>query len=316
MKKVCIVGCGGIARVHAKNLSEEVELSFFSRRRSSAEAFSKEFGGGLVYENYEQVLAGDVDGVILCTPPDLHVEQVVAALAAIKGVMVEKPMCVSKAEVAVIAEAVRSQASVPLVVAENYYYKPSLKLIQSIIDQGLIGAVQEVEVRKCFSQISTGWKSGYGALLEGGIHFVALVSAIVGASPERVTAEFPGHRAGTAERHSLTQMYYERGARAELRYAWNSFSPTKGIFQHSRIKGEEGNLVFESNGLYVRLKARTRKKLYFPGLADMMGYGAMARDFIACLNEPGRMPLSGFSEAARDLDIVFAAYEGLEEKQG
>jgi predicted dehydrogenase len=56
MKRVCIVGCGGIARVHAKNLLGKVELSFFSRRQESAQGFSGEFGGGRVYESYEQVL--------------------------------------------------------------------------------------------------------------------------------------------------------------------------------------------------------------------------------------------------------------------
>ncbi len=311
MKKVCIVGCGGIARVHAKNLSGAVELSFVSRRRESAEIFSKEFGGGAVYESYEQVLTSDVDGVVLCTPPDIHADQLVAALGAAKGIMVEKPMCVAAAEVAAIARAIAAQPDVPLVVAENYYYKPSLKLIQSLIGQGFVGAVQEVQVRKCFSQTAAGWKSGYGALLEGGIHFVALVSAIMGAAPERVAAEFPGRNAGEPERYSITRMEYGHGARAELCYAWNSFSPTKGIFQHSRILGDEGRIVFESNGMYVRLKASRRNKFYFPGFADMMGYGAMVRDFVACLTEPGRGPQSGFFEAARDLDIVFTAYKGL-----
>jgi len=311
MKKVCIVGCGGIARVHAKNLAGEAELSFVSRRRESAEAFSAEFGGGMVYETYEEVLESDVDGVVLCTPPDVHAGQVVAALAAAKGVMVEKPMCVSAAEVAAIAEAVKQRGEVPLVVAENYYYKPSLKLIQSLLDQGYIGAVQEVEVRKCFSQVAAGWKSSYGALLEGGIHFVALVSAIMGTAPERVVAEFPGHSAGAPERHSLTRMHYDGGARAELHYAWDSFSPTKGVFQHSRVVGDKGKITFESNGIYLRVASPAHKKLYLPGFADMMGYGAMARDFVDCLQERGRRPHSGFAEAARDLDIVFSAYKGL-----
>jgi predicted dehydrogenase len=311
MKKVCIVGCGGIARVHAKNLLGAVELSFVSRRRESAEVFSREFGGGRIYEGYEQVLASDVDGVVLCTPPDAHAEQVVAALAAAKGVMVEKPMCVSAEEVAVIAAAIAAQPDAPLVVAENYYYKPSLKLIRSLVEQGFVGDVQEVRVRKCFSQAAAGWKSRYGALLEGGIHFVALISAIMEAEPERVEAEFPAYKAGEPERHSITRMHYRAGARAELHYAWNSFSPTKGVFQHSRVVGDQGKITFESNGIYLRIASPAQTKIYFPGFADMMGYGEMTRDFINCLEEKGRRPHSGFAEAARDLDIVFSAYKGL-----
>jgi predicted dehydrogenase len=200
---------------------------------------------------------------------------------------------------------------VPLLVAENYYYKPSLRQIQWIIEQGFVGEVREVQLRKCFSQAAAGWKSGYGSLLEGGIHFVALLSGILNKTPQQVQAEFPGYEAGLPERHSITRLHYAGGVRATLHYAWNVFSPTKGLLQHSRILGDEGRIVFESNGLYVHLKGKRRTRLYFPGFADMMGYGAMARDFVECLNEPGRQPLSGFAEAQRDLDIVFQAYKEL-----
>ena len=42
-----------------------------------------------------------------------------------------------------------------------------------------------------------------------------------------------------------------------------------------------------------------------------MGYGGMIRDFLGCLQEPGRQPYSELARARRDLAIVFAAYEGL-----
>ena len=51
--------------------------------------------------------------------------------------------------------------------------------------------------------------------------------------------------------------------------------------------------------------------LFFPGLRDLMGYDAQARDFIACLTDPKRAPRSGFAQAQRDLNIVFQAYRGL-----
>ena len=46
MKKVCLVGCGTIGRLHAKNLVGKVELSFHSRTQASAEALSRQCGGG------------------------------------------------------------------------------------------------------------------------------------------------------------------------------------------------------------------------------------------------------------------------------
>jgi len=310
MKKICLVGCGTIGRLHAKNLIGKAELSFCSRTRASAEAFSAEFGGGPVFDRYEEVLASAVDAVLISSPPEAHREQVIAALEASKGVLVEKPLCTTAEDLVAIGEAVTAHPDVLLMVAENYYYKPALKLIKSILQQGFIGQVQHATIGKRFTQAASGWKSGYGALLEGGIHFVAFGADLFDSEMQRVTAEFPGMVAGEPERSSVVRVDYAGGVQLELHYAWNAFSLVKGTFQHSRIVGTAGQIVFESNGIYVRLQGR-RKRLYFPGFADMMGYGGMVRDFLACLQETDRVPYSGFLRAERDLGIVFSAYERL-----
>jgi predicted dehydrogenase len=270
-----------------------------------------------VYGTFDEVLAAsDVDALLISSPPAFHCHQVIAALAAGKSVLVEKPMCVSAGEVERIGAAVEARADRFLMVAENYYYKPSLRLLQWLLRQGFIGEVQQVRVRKLFAQEASGWKSAHGALLEGGIHFVALIAGLFEAveqqAPVRVTAEFPGRGKGAPERHSVTRLVYAGGAQAELRYAWNARSLLKGTFQHSRISGAEGRITFESNGLYVRLRAPRRRRLYFPGLRDLMGYRGMIRDFLQCLESGDRKPFSDFARAARDLQIVFAAYGSTE----
>lgn len=313
MKKVCLVGCGTIGRLHAKNLVGRVELSFHSRTRASAEALSRQCGGGQVFATYAEVLASAVDAVLISSPPDAHCSQVVAALAAGKGVLVEKPLCATAGDLAAIAAAAAARSDALLMIAENYYYKPLLKRLKWIIRQGFIGQVQQATLGKHCTQQTAGWKSSYGALLEGGIHFVALgadLFADFADAPERVTAEFPGHRAGEPERNSVVRLEYASGAKLVLRYAWNAFSLTKGTFQHARILGTEGRVIFECNGLYVRLWGR-RKRLYFPGVGDLMGYQSMTQDFLQCLQEPGRKPYSDLARAKRDLGIVFAAYKGL-----
>ena len=315
MKKVCLVGCGNIGRVHARNLAGEVALCFCSRSRQSAEVFLREFDGERVFERFDQVLAASaIDALIICSPPEFHREQIVGALEAGKSVLVEKPMCAAVEEVEQIEKAA-AQPDCFLMVAENYYYKPSLALLEALIGEGAIGELQSAFVRKCFTQEATGWKRGYGALLEGGIHFVALISAIFEAAgqqrPERVEGEFPGMQQGEVERHSLTRMEYGGGAAAELHYAWNVGSLTRGTFQHSRIDGAEGRITFESNGIYVRLNARKRKKLFLPGFGDLLGYGRMTRDFLDCLHEKGRQPHSDLDRAKRDLHIIFEAYRSL-----
>ena len=314
-KKICIVGCGAIARVHAKHLREKAELHFVSRRRESAEALCSEFGGTTVYDNYEQALQATIDGVVICTPPEYHAEQTIVALQHEKGVLVEKPLCADEDALTHLAQAVATHPDVPFLVAENYYYKPSLERLRWILEQGFIGPLQSIRVRKCSMQAAVGWKSGYGALLEGGIHFIALISGLVDLTPISVRAHFPNRIDGEAERHSHVHMDYDSGLNATLHYAWNVPSLTKGVFQHSRIEGEAGHILFESNGLYMCLSSPERSGFFFPGLRDLMGYDAQARDFIACLTDPKRTPRSGFAQAQRDLNIVFQAYRGIWEKR-
>ena len=299
-----------MGRRHAKNLVGKVELSFHSRTRASAEALSRQCGGGPVFASYAEVVDSTVDAVLISSPPDAHRPQVVAALAAGKGVLVEKPLCATEGDLAAIVAAATAHSDALLMIAENYYYKPLLKRLRWIIQQGFIGQVRQATIGKRFTQQAAGWKSSYGALIEGGIHFVALGADLFADAPRQVTAEFPGQRAGEPERNSVVRVEYASGAELVLRYAWNAFSLTKGTFQHARILGTEGRIVFECNGLYVRLQGR-RKRLYFPGVGDLMGYKGMMRDFLQCLQDPGRQPYSDLARAERDLGIVFAAYKGL-----
>ena len=189
-KKICIVGCGAIARVHAKHLREKAELHFVSRRRESAEALCSEFGGTTVYDNYEQAVQAAIDGVVICTPPEHHAEQTIAALQHEKGVLVEKPLCADEDTLAHLGQAAATHPDVPFLVAENYYYKPSLERLRWILEQGFIGPIQSIRVRKCSMQAAVGWKSGYGALLEDASfvdELVRLFSAYLFPSGDRET---------------------------------------------------------------------------------------------------------------------------------
>ena len=303
--RICILGCGRIGALHARNLRGRAALYFCSRSRVSAQKFYTTFHGHGMFGDLNAVLASDIDAVVIASPPDQHKDQVVALLAAGKAVLVEKPMCVSPEELAEIDAALAQVESPLLMVAENYYYKPSLARLKHMIARGHIGEVLAVSVKKLAMQQARGWRSAYGALLEGGIHFVALISDLFDAAPEEVEAVFPGYSGRGAERESILRMVYGNGACGELHYSWQTRSLTKGLFQHSHIDGTHGRIAFESNGLYIYQRG---VRIALPGLKDLMGYRAMTTDFLACLHNRTRAPYSNFARAKRELQIVFEAY--------
>ena len=92
-----IVGCGMIARFHAKALAEVPGaklVALVSRRAAGAKKMADELGLHVeIYEDLSQALARrDVDVVIVTTPSGAHMEPAVAAAAAGKHVVVEKPL--------------------------------------------------------------------------------------------------------------------------------------------------------------------------------------------------------------------------------
>ena len=309
-KHVCLVGCGSIGRTHARNLRGRTRLSFCSGTAANARAFQLQFKGERVYPGYADVLDDPtVDAVVLATPPALHKDQVVAALQAGKGVLVEKPMCLNVSELDAICRAAADHPGPVLMVAENYYYRATLHYIKERLAEQSLGPLRAVSVKKLSEQTTEGWKSECGALLEGGVHMVALISDIIGAEPEKVTAEFPRVDPSGPERYSRTRLEYAGGIVAQLEYSWSTPSLTSGIFQHSYVHGEAGRIVFETNGLYAWINtAVTPRQLFLPLGRDILGYREMVRDFLRCLDNPEQRPYSDLTKARRDLSIVFAAY--------
>lgn len=304
---VAVIGCGRIGRVHAANLKGRARLVFASRRPRSAREFAGRFGGEAM-PHLDAVLArDDVSGVVLATPLADHAAQTVAALAAGKQVLVEKPLVADPAELDQVAGALEGHPPGALMVAENYLYKPLLRRPEQW--RGAIGDLRRVRLAKLTRQRAPDWRRRYGALLEGGIHFVALLGGLIEEAPDRVEARFPG--AAGPERRGEVRIRYRSGATGEIRYGWDQPSLPGGILQHSRIEGRDGRLVFESNGLYSVFASRVSgrwARFRIGPFEDLMGFRAMTRDFLRMLSDPGHRPRSDFSRARRDLELVFAAY--------
>ena len=276
MRHIGLLGCGRIGQVHAANVAAGLEhgaqLVFCSESGISAQRLQSKFGGRVCGDLSAMLGMPEVAAVIIATPPHLHAVQAIECLQAGKSVLVEKPLCTTLAQVEQMERAAAVAAPCFAMVAENYYYKPSLQSMKELIASGRLGGLRRVRVRKMTRQLDAGWKSGYGALLEGGIHFVALISDLVDCalaaapdsplSPIAVEADFPSRDSADAvERHSVTGWRYDGDVTASLHYAWDVPSLLRGTFQHSYIEGDAGRILFESNGLYLHFKgSRVRHK--------------------------------------------------------
>lgn len=307
-----------MARLHsrvARSLGRDIALSYASRDRAKAEAYSRRFGGRGAFGSYEAACASsDVDAVLICTPHALHVEHARLAAAHRKPMLIEKPIARTLEELDDI-EVAAAESGAPCMVAENYFFKPVVRVLRQHLDRGDVGDVLFIEVNRTKRQRVAGWRSdadmmGGGALLEGGVHWVNLMSSL-GGDVDAVLATRPqrGVRLVAPFEDTLAVVLrFASGAVGQLLYSWN-LGNRLGL-QGSKIFGTAGNVLFESNGLFVLVAGR-RRLLRFPGVRDLMGYRAMLRHFVSCVRE-NRPPAMSLALARRDLGIVLAAYRSLE----
>jgi UDP-N-acetylglucosamine 3-dehydrogenase len=307
------LGCGGIAAQHARRLArlDGVRFSFASRDEIRAAGFRTRLGGARAYGSYAAALASaEPDTAVITTPTAQHLPLTLAALAAGKDVIVEKPAFLRSTDVDAVEAAVLATGR-RVLVAENYAYKPLAGVLRRIIEAGEIGEVRYLTVNALKSRRPGGWRddaalAGGGALLEGGIHWISLMAGL-GLTVESVQGYRPGGLEGI-ERSMLLVVQYEQGAIGTLHHAWDTPSLLRGL-RISRVYGSRGSIAFESNGLFVLLHAK-HSRVIIPGWRDIAGYHAMFTDFIACLRE-GREPRMTLAQARRDLELVEAAYRSL-----
>ncbi len=313
MIRLVFLGCGKIARAHAKRLRKhrkDVEVGFASRDGERAKAFAAELGGRAFGSYAEAIASPDVDAVAVVTPPSSHTELALAALAAGKHVVLEKPPAATAADIDRIAAAAAT-AGKQVFVAENYQYKPLLLRLRSLLADGVIGDVLFIQVNAIKKQESShDWRDDPslalgGALYEGGIHWIDFMASL-GLTVRSVRGLRPALPAGASvERSMLVSFDYAEGAVGTLAYSWEVPSTAKGL-RLSKIYGRAGSITFETNGLWV-LCHGNKTRFYIPGLRDLAGYTAMWADFVRAwtTNTP---PLMTLAQARRDLELVEAAY--------
>lgn len=182
---VLIHGAGWVSTQHiqafeANPNSRVVAIS--SRRLESARARASEAGLADVglYDDLGTALSQPgVDIVAVCTPQHVHCDNVLAAAAAGKHIVIEKPIGNSMGEIRRMQEAVRA-AGVKTVVSFVLRWNPYVQRAKQLIAEGALGKVFCVETDYLHNICSFwgGWPDGHrkdlgvSAHLIGGCHAI------------------------------------------------------------------------------------------------------------------------------------------------
>lgn len=150
--RVGVVGYGAMGKAHCyayrvapmlRRLPVTPVVSVISGRNGPAVAAAAAAYGVPGHTTDWRALVGrdDIDIVDICTPPGTHAEIAMAAAAAGKAVLCEKPLAVTYPDAAAALAAVTA-ARVPHAVSFNYRRLPAVSLMRRMITEGAIGDVR------------------------------------------------------------------------------------------------------------------------------------------------------------------------------
>jgi predicted dehydrogenase len=189
------------AAVEAAALVDDVEVvAVAARSLERAEAAARDWGVPRAYGSYEELIADpDIDAIYIATPAAHHHRWTLAALAAGKDVLCEKPLAANAVEAREMVEAAEASGRV-LMEAFHWRYHPLVAQVRALLDSGRLGTIEHVSASFMLptGEIAPGdirWvlPLGGGALMDLGCYPVQWVRWVVGADPTVVsaTAECP-----------------------------------------------------------------------------------------------------------------------------
>src|SRR3954451_1360967 len=147
-KTVGIVGLGSIGRMHLhafKDLGARVAV-ISSRRQEQAAQVAREEGCEFTTDPDALVRRPDVELVAITSSSGSHARLALAAIAAGKHVVIEKPMAMTAAECRAIVDAARARG-VTLSVISQRRFEPVHQAVKQVVARGALGRLLVIEAR-------------------------------------------------------------------------------------------------------------------------------------------------------------------------
>ncbi|MGO4527161.1 Gfo/Idh/MocA family protein [Microvirga sp. 2MCAF35] len=214
-----------------------------SRAEGSARAMADELGIRKAYGSYEALLADpEIDAIYNPLPNHLHVPMTLAAAAAGKHVLCEKPIAVTADE----AEQLRQAAS-QVLIAEAFMVRhhPQWQRARDIIRSGEIGELRAMQIAFSYFNVDPGnirnkADIGGGGLLDIGCYAVVAGRYFFESEPLRVVSLIDRDPAFGVDRTTSALMNF--GAGRQLAF---TVSTQAVPYQRIQVLGTKGRIEIE-----------------------------------------------------------------------
>lgn len=274
--RIGLIGCGFMGRTHSngyKRVGDFFDLPYrpvlqaaCARNEATVKQFAERWGYASVETDWKELVRrDDIDAVDICTPNNTHAPIALAAAAAGKMILCEKPLAMDLVEGQRMVDAIEA-AGVPNTVWYNYRRAPAVTLAKRFVDEGKLGRI--FHYRANFLQ---DWTIS-ADLPQGGAGLWRLDSAAAGSG---VTGDLLAHCIDTAlwlngsittvtamtETFIKERTHTETGAVQPVKiddacaFLCRFENGSLGLFESTRYaRGHKALYTFEINGEHASIK--------------------------------------------------------------
>jgi predicted dehydrogenase len=309
-KTVGVVGAGSIGRMHIRAFKELAAL------------VAHEEGCDFTTDPEQLVRRPDLDLVAITSSSGSHARLALAAIAAGKHVVIEKPMAMNARDARQVIAAA-AQRGLLLSVISQRRFEPTHQLVKQAIGSGALGKLLLLEARCPYYRSqeyydSADWRGTVaedgGALMNQSIHSVDLLLWFGGPARELFGRTATRTHRMEAEDLALALVTFASGAFGSIT-ASTSIRP--GFLPSLDIFGERGTIKLEGAAVthwtvpdvdMPTTGGATSAGVQSPQLASHEHHRTQLADVLAALDE-GRPPAVTGEDGLRAVELVDAVYQ-------
>jgi predicted dehydrogenase len=328
--KLALVGCGNVGQVvHLPILQKLADVEIVAvvdpdKRKAQAVALRGNIPH--YYTSIEELLAsniaGDLQAIDICSSTDAHRPNALAALAAGKDILVEKPIARTAKEARDMVEAAEKYGR-KLMVGMNNRFRPDTMILKNFIDTKELGDIFYIKSGWLKQQSSlSAWhaqkeKSGGGVFLDLGIVMLDMALWLLNYPKVlSVNASEWKQQTKTVEDSAAVFARLDNGVTLTIEVSWTFHRD--GDFFYCNVFGKDGSAFINPLRVFKRVAGNlvnlTPAKVQTPVGLYKKSYENELRHFVNAVK--GLVPLiSTGEEALKRMLVVEGIYQSAAKKK-
>lgn len=237
MTKIAVVGAGYWGKNLLRNI-DQIGALYAICESNQGNPNIAPYKDSKLYTNYSDLLLdGEVDGVMISTPAEMHYDMVKQAIEAGKHVFVEKPLCLSDKHGVELNSLAEKKKRI-LMVGHLLQYHPAFLKLHELVKNGELGKIQYIYS----SRLNLGKiRTEENILWSFAPHDISVILALAGGMPERVLTTGGNYLTEHISDVTLSSLSFANGIKSHIFVSW--LHPYKE--QKLIVVGSKGMVVFD-----------------------------------------------------------------------